>query len=380
MARGEAFVRLIVIGIAQSRRSTLLKEAAVRWPALSVIEVAWIDLLDGRLDLRSVVQRGDVVRIDSPGRDFATEVALLRLGLQNDPGDAEIPTHAQLDALRFERGRLLWPAAWYAGFCAALRMLAAQLSQCPPHRLTSDITTICTAFDKSATNRQLAGRGISVPAAIGRVANFDELVDRCRSLRWPQAFLKIAYGSSGTGAVALRIGADRMQAWTTTEVATDGSSALLYNTRAVRMLSSIGDIRQVIGCLCRHVVHVERWIPKAGVGGKAFDLRVVTIGGEPTHIVARLSNSPMTNLHLLNARGDIHRVRERCGEASWNSMLESCRQSASSFGGCHCIGIDALFAPTFRHHAVLEVNAFGDLLPGILSGGQDTYTAELLKA
>jgi hypothetical protein len=41
-------------------------------------------------------------------------------------------------------------------------------------------------------------------------------------------------------------------------------------------------------------------------------------------------------------------------------------------------GIDLLFSPDFRRQAVIEVNAFGDLLPGVFWQGQETYAAELL--
>ncbi len=40
-------------------------------------------------------------------------------------------------------------------------------------------------------------------------------------------------------------------------------------------------------------------------------------------------------------------------------------------------GVDVVISPGFRRHAVLEINAFGDLLPGVLFEGLDTYTAEL---
>ena len=36
-----------------------------------------------------------------------------------------------------------------------------------------------------------------------------------------------------------------------------------------------------------------------------------------------------------------------------------------------------MFSPGFRRHAVAEVNAFGDLLPGLLVDGRDTYAAQL---
>ena len=40
-------------------------------------------------------------------------------------------------------------------------------------------------------------------------------------------------------------------------------------------------------------------------------------------------------------------------------------------------GIDLLLTPDYRHHRVLEVNAFGDLLPRLLWNGLDTYQAEV---
>jgi hypothetical protein len=47
------------------------------------------------------------------------------------------------------------------------------------------------------------------------------------------------------------------------------------------------------------------------------------------------------------------------------------------FPRCHHIGLDLLFTPGFRSHVLLEANAFGDLLPGVLWNGLDTYEAEL---
>ncbi|MBD0346110.1 MAG: hypothetical protein ICV63_15055, partial [Coleofasciculus sp. Co-bin14] len=40
-------------------------------------------------------------------------------------------------------------------------------------------------------------------------------------------------------------------------------------------------------------------------------------------------------------------------------------------------GIDLLILPDYRQHAILEINAFGDLLPGTTCNGIDTYTSEV---
>jgi hypothetical protein len=45
------------------------------------------------------------------------------------------------------------------------------------------------------------------------------------------------------------------------------------------------------------------------------------------------------------------------------------------------VGVDLLVSPDWRAHAVLEANAFGDLLPGVLcDGGLSTYEAEVRAA
>jgi hypothetical protein len=39
-----------------------------------------------------------------------------------------------------------------------------------------------------------------------------------------------------------------------------------------------------------------------------------------------------------------------------------------------------MFTPKFQRHYVLEVNAFGDLLPDVVHDGEDVYMAELILA
>ena len=45
--------------------------------------------------------------------------------------------------------------------------------------------------------------------------------------------------------------------------------------------------------------------------------------------------------------------------------------------GAEMLGIDILIGPNFREHRVLEFNAFGDLLPGVLWEGMNTYEAQV---
>ncbi|MBX9640293.1 MAG: STM4014 family protein, partial [Thermoleophilia bacterium] len=177
---------------------------------------------------------------------------------------------------------------------------------------------------------------------------------------------------------ALAVGPGRVQVQTTVEVEGQGDDLRLYNTRAIRRIASEPEAARLIDALCRERAQAERWIPKASIDGGPFDLRVVVIAGRATHIVVRVGRSPMTNLHLLNRRGDPEAVRRRMDPADWDAAMASCERAAGSFPDSLYAGVDLAIAAGFRRHAVLEINAFGDLLPGVVDGdGRSTHAAEL---
>jgi hypothetical protein len=126
--------------------------------------------------------------------------------------------------------------------------------------------------------------------------------------------------------------------------------------------------------LCLEKVHVEQWLPKAQWLGGNFDLRIVTIAGQARHAVARLSRSPFTNLNLGNQRGDIAALVEHLGP-QWEEIRTTAARTAAQFPRSFTLGLDLLVQPGFRRHVVLEVNAFGNLLPRLLLENEDTYTA-----
>jgi len=370
--------RFVLVGNPACRRVLLFQDALSRLGLPPPVRVSWLELVTGRANLSQVVQCGDVVRVESPGRDWAVEQALLRLGAdaQEDPPYDRLSAR-EAAALAFERGRIHVPRQWYLGFRHALERLREQLAQCPPHIPMSDPGEIAVMFDKGACHERLQKAGVRVPETLGSPGSFAELRERMVLARCPRVFVKLAHGSSASGVVAYQSNGDRHQAATTTEVVRIHSELRLYNSRRVRVLTGPAEIAELVDALCRHRVHVERWLPKAGLDGHCFDLRVLSIQGTPRHGVARLSRSPMTNLHLLNGRAAMERVRERMRPGAWEAVLDTCRRTAAAFPRSLHAGIDLLIGPDFRRHAVGEVNAFGDLLPGIFHQGRDTYTAQI---
>jgi hypothetical protein len=374
-------MRLVVIGIPGSRRTNLLAEAARRFPGLTVELVPWIDLIAGRADLRRIVREGDVVRIDSPGKDAATERALLRVDGDEKSATAAFVSKHRVDSFSDDYGRIRWPSQWYGGLYRTMaRVHFFQLPGCPQHRTTVEPMMVAYMFNKSVTHIMLSRSGVPVPPShVPAPVSYSELVEAVRTHGWRQVFVKLSCSSSASGVIAIRVGREQIVAYTTVEI--DGTDRdgfpKLYNTRHIRRLASVADVATVVDALCPHDVVVERWLPKAGIDGRAFDLRVVVIAGKACHVVPRLSRSPMTNLHLLNRRGDVDQVRRAVGEDGWAEAMRICERAVAAFPGTLYAGVDLMFQPGFVRPTVLEVNAFGDLLPGVLHDGMDTYTAEL---
>jgi hypothetical protein len=190
---------------------------------------------------------------------------------------------------------------------------------------------------------------------------------------WSRVFVKPVHGSSASGVLALRRHRGRVLATTSVET----SDGRLFNSLRVRDYSTGEAVASIVDRLAPDGLHVERWFPKADLDGLVTDLRVVVISGRPSHVVVRTSRGPITNLHLGGARGSLPEVLERAGRRRYRSAMETCERVAACFPGCLQVGVDLMFSSDWSRHAVAEVNAFGDLLPGLLVDGRDTYAAQL---
>jgi hypothetical protein len=151
----------------------------------------------------------------------------------------------------------------------------------------------------------------------------------------------------------------------------------LYNSRKIRQYTEREAIADIINILCAEGVQVEEWLPKARLQNRQFDVRVVVIDGEAQHVVVRLGHSPMTNLHLGNERTNLDALLTKVKPDNWEEMKRTCEAAAALFPNSLYCGIDLLIRPDYQQHAILEINAFGDLLPGTTWNGFDTYTSEV---
>jgi hypothetical protein len=372
-------IDLVVLGNAGSRRVGLLNAALVRCGMPPARLVSYTDYLHGQVTLAQVLRDGSVLRIESPGQDPEVERAILAEGIDvMTDGPWERLGRAELHRLPFERGRVLCPKQWYLGFLRLLGRIERDRNSGPAHTLMNDEGSIGLLFDKGRCHEYLSQRGVNCPRAIASVGSYGELRERMSQARIGRVFVKLTCGSSASGIVALESNGLKTQAFTTAEMVEKNGRLVLYNSRRIQRITDERSLARLIDSLAAEGVHVEQWVPKAGLDGHAFDVRVVAIAGQAGHAIVRLSKSAMTNLHLKNTRDTTQALRTRMGDAAWGALIAACERAAGTFPRCHYVGIDVAVLPGYRRHAVLEMNAFGDHVLGALdAAGRDTYSSEL---
>lgn len=297
-------------------------------------------------------------RIDSVGEDPVVEQALLRLG--RDRAESEgvwVARDAEIDALPQKFGAILAPRQAHLGFLAALDALDGCVAERPGWTLLNPTSTIRVCFDKRVAAPLLAGVGVPIAPVVHLAGTV---------LPDPGAnglVIKLASGSSASCLGIWRRGPRGPELFTSVERTPTG----LYNSLRPRSYSGAA-AHSLIRLLLREGAHVEEFIPKAEMDGQNFDLRILVVGGEPAFTVVRRSPLPITNLHLGGTRGDPARLAGIVPEAVRQAIDEAMRTVSEALPALH-LGVDVMIerdpAPGSAGFRVLEVNAFGDLLPNL---------------
>jgi hypothetical protein len=367
----------VIIGNPENRRVSLFQQALARCghPPASVL--SYYGLLTGQETIESIPDDA-IVRIESPGENFAVEKLLLAAGIERAALESSpVATREELRELAEDRGLIFHPRQWYLGFISSWTNWFESAPLKAARAVTTTACDLQIIFDKLLCHGACSSVGLPVPTALSGVQCWDELVERLRDSALERVFVKLANGSSASGVVALHVCRDFVEAITSVELIRCQGEVHLYNSLKIRRYTSLDDVRDLINALTPHHVQVEQWLPKAAVGGRVCDLRVIVIGGEPRHIVVRTSRTPITNLHLGNRRGDLQETLAKISDAALANLNDTCHRCAKRFPNSLHLALDILFTPGFRRHYLLEVNAFGDLLPGVEHQGRDTYHAQI---
>lgn len=355
---------MIVLAAGGGKRVRLLQAARAQlgMPAARVLE--WRDWLDRPFLLDAALGEPCLFKIEPPGDDPAAHLRLLRDGCRLlDRPAPRAPEH----------GELLAMDAWFAGFSAAMQRLSGQLAGLPRAHVVNAPAEIGLMTDKLACQNHLAGHGVPTPALLGRVGGYDHLQSLLQDNDLDRIYLKPRYGSSASGVVAYRRNrAGRQQATTSASIMHAGGNTRLFNVKRIMRHEQAADIAALVDALAAQELYAEAWLDKPRCGDSHYDLRAVAITGQPAHRVARMGPRMMTNLHLDNQRGDAATLLTTADMAALEAAV---RQAARAFPASGVAGYDLVVRRGQAH--VLEANAFGDLLPGLLWQGHDTYAAQL---
>jgi hypothetical protein len=359
---------VLLIGSVSSRRSQLLQDAA-RAIGVGVGVIDWRDVLKDDAVVDGHIQRalrdGHVwCKIDPPSDDPETVNTFIQEGFRLSQTDVPAPRPLQ-------HGELAYTHWWYAGFMAALGRLEQPLQKLRWFTPPKQIALMC---DKLACQRHLTNHNIDVPKLLGEVTSLNAFEAQYPAAEAPAVFIKSRYGSSAAGVLALRRQRDgRLRAYSSARFASDGA---LCSHLKISMYSQREEIRALVDALAVQGAYAERWIPKprAPVAPDAsYDLRVVAFCGRPRQRIARISRSPMTNLHLGNRRSPPHWL----GPEQVDALEHTVSQAAAAFSPSLSIGFDVVLRAT--RAGVLEANAFGDLLPGLQFEGASTYDDQVRR-
>ena len=175
---------------------------ALRGVSPEVVLVPWRDVIDadGCLDTLPAFDRPAIVRLESPGRDWDVSRLLLRRGsiVEDDA------TETDWLGLIYERGRLVRPGLFYAGFRHILGRLSESFDARPHLRPTACPLQILEMFDKNATSVRLAAAGVPVPPSLVAPAEPAALLELLRRERYDSAYVKLNTGSSASAIAVVR--------------------------------------------------------------------------------------------------------------------------------------------------------------------------------
>lgn len=350
-----------VIGNPGSRRIALFQEALQQAGLAPARCVPYLDILDHGAPALERIAPGSIVRIESPGECFEVEKRILALG-----GVADAM------GLPEERGRIHYPGRWFAGFTQLMATLRDPLRDVVWFNHPDDIVAM---FNKPRCKTLLAPH--TLPNGPG-FATYEAFRTYVLSQARRRFFIKLNYASSASGIVAYDYNPRRHKelAYSTVERVSTPNETKYFNTLKIARYTNSEDIRLVLDFLFSHGAFVEPWIAKATHEGSAYDLRVLAIGGQRRHTVARLSKSPMTNLHLGNRRCAVDDLN--LSASRWQQIDTLVTDTMKHFPRSLYAGLDVLLPRDDKPPVLLEANAFGDLLPGLWHEGHGTYLAEIV--
>lgn len=346
-----------IIGNPENRRVTMFSDAVLQLTGTLPTVISYSDILRSRvLD----IPPNTILKIDSPGENEFVRKELIAMG-----GDV-LSKDFLLSDIQHQQ-------AWYRGYSKLLDIINDSIS--PTVQQMNCVEDIKIMFDKTACQQLLHQHQIAVPFSLSGINSFDELLIRMEEQKLNRVFIKPAHSSSASGTIAFRKAGNKMEAISSATF--NAETGIYFNSLKVKTYHKRDEIERLINVILQEKVIVEEWIPKATLEDRYFDCRVLVVNKRARHLVLRTSQQVITNLHLGNKRGDNDAFVKKFGAAILDRINTLAASVATVFPKSFYFGVDILLSADAKRLVVLEVNAFGDLLPGLQHEGESCYEAEV---
>lgn len=369
-------MHFFIVGNPENRRVNAFVESVCGSGTGRVTLISYLDVL--RSGFPALKDEGRAVfRIESPGENMEVRSLLIAKGRIVAGEKQLLETRAGGATEWSDLSEIAHTRLWYLGFRALLEELADWLRQFPQLRVMNRPEDIALMFDKVACQRHLQAAGVPVPDFCSGVLSYKALLEVMEEKRWRKVFIKPAHTSSASGVIAFRKSGGRSQIVSSVELSQKDGDVRLYNSLKIRTYQDSSDIQTIIDRILQEGAIVEQWLSKATLGEHFFDLRILVISGRARHLVVRKSKQVITNLHLGNARGTYEELEQTIGATSIDEARQAAVRAANCFPSSLYCGVDVLVGEGSKEIRVLEVNAFGDLLPNLWHEGQSCYEAEI---
>ncbi|MCL2713704.1 MAG: STM4014 family protein [Alphaproteobacteria bacterium] len=372
---------IVVVGAGVGERAERFAAAAMAAGFARPQLFSWAELLRNEERFETALEAAPptLLRLDGHDGNFDCWLALVEAGAGAlAASGAEPVAVGELEQLREERSltwrrdiRLMHHQA-YLGL-NVLALQAAKAARARGAILLNDPEAIAVCGDRMRCHTVMRNMGLSVPDLLGvREASADSLLEAMKQEKCPRVFVKSRFGSAAS-VVAVAVSAHGVTAWAGAEVATRKGRRAVYASRQVRKFTESGDVAALTEAVLTAGGQVEVWIPKAGHEGTTVDLRLLTIAGEPRHVVLRQANSPITNLRLGARHGDAAAFLGRLRRGVWDAVCAQAQSFAQRFPHTLQLAFDVAIPLRLNRHYFLEASCFGGSLCRRSHDGSDPY-------
>lgn len=371
-------MNFLLIGDAAGRRVNSFVDCLRNLNIDSYKVITWQEFLGGNCDFVQTLKQNTILRIEPPEKDIEIYREILKLG-KVDGG----LTMGEIEELDFSRYPVVAPRQWYDGFKTLLSSIAEATEN------NSHKNILCMQhpkeamrmMDKEKTYDDLAAKvneySFCLPPKIETPASYQALRESYGQ-KVLRCFIKLRYGSGGTGVLAYRnnprIGQEDL--WTSLNFEIRQGKKLFYSSNKVNYVTDKTKIEELIDWVLQNGAHIEEWIPKASFQGKGFDTRVLVIDKKAKYLLTRLSKSPITNLHLGNKRMNSADI---LSEEQMRVISKAAVDVMKVFPHSLYAGIDIVCSPGYKPY-VIDVNPFGDLFHNLLGTPENVHYQEIMKS